>query len=480
MTMSVRIERVSLILLVLSALLPRSLSVNAQDATAPSGNTTTSDDAASKAFEPLQTEFANLWESFRALGGWSENDRDLIVSLRDRVAAFRADHPKDAAALATELTLSEWLKETGRVEQLFQELTELEPDNLQLLLERANYLRRLGRYDAAITVLRSKPFDYEKMPLAGLSLAEALAAENRFEEACEVLPKVTEDAINASSAAFILRPLRTQLQQLCPAYIDLWKAEQALREQEANASGDAILPRVLIITTKGNVIVELFEDQAPNHVANFISLVEKGFYDGTKFHRVEQGLVQGGDPNTREGATGVAGQGGPGYRINAEHTRADRRNHFSGTLAMARSADPNSAGSQFYICKTPAPQWNGNYTVFGRVIEGLDIVRSIEKDNEIVSATVLRKRDHAYEPVTTPDPTTPPAAGAAPSSTTPDPRLTPIPGAATPPPPPAGNEPPGDEAGDDPAADPAADPPGDAPPSETPGDQPDDQPDATP
>jgi cyclophilin family peptidyl-prolyl cis-trans isomerase len=503
MIMSDRIRKMLLSLALLAGVLAQPLVVLAQDGSATSREAATSDDVEANAFEPLQTEFANLWESFRAIGGWEEKDRDLIVSLRDRIAAFRSDHPDHAAAIATELTLSDWLKDSDRVVELFQELTELEPDNLEMLLERANHLRRLGRYDAAITVLRSKPFDYDEMPLAGVTLAEALAAESRFEEACETLAKVSDEAINASPAAFVIRPLKTQLQQLCPSYVELWKAEQALREQEANASGEALLPQVLIITAKGNVIVELFEDQAPNHVANFISLVEKGFYDGTKFHRVEPGLIQGGDPNTKEGATGAAGQGGPGYRINAEHTRADHRKHFSGTLAMARSTDPNSAGSQFYICKSPAPQRNANYTVFGRVIEGLEIVRRIEKNDEIVSATVLRKRDHAYEPVTTPDPVapaagaTPPAAGATPPVTGSTPPPSPPPAQADEPAPPAddppaddppADDPPADDpAGDDPAADdpagddPAADDekpdePSEAPPSRTPDVQPRDNP----
>ncbi|MGB4593135.1 MAG: peptidylprolyl isomerase [Coriobacteriia bacterium] len=132
---------------------------------------------------------------------------------------------------------------------------------------------------------------------------------------------------------------------------------------------------IAVITTKKGVItLEFYPDVAPNHVASFIELAQQGFYDGTTFHRVEPGfVVQGGDPYSKTGA-GPVGTGGPGYTLAAEF---NDKPHLEGTLAMARSQSPDSAGSQFYICLAPAPFLDGNYTVFGQVIEGMDVVKQI-------------------------------------------------------------------------------------------------------
>jgi len=128
-------------------------------------------------------------------------------------------------------------------------------------------------------------------------------------------------------------------------------------------------PIAVIVTDKGIIKFEFFEKDAPNTVKNFIKLTEKKFYDGLTFHRVEPGFViQGGDPNGN-------GTGGPGYTIKAEF---NKRPHLEGTVAMARAADPDSAGSQFYICLAPQPFLDGKYTVFGQVIEGLDVVHKIQ------------------------------------------------------------------------------------------------------
>ena len=158
-------------------------------------------------------------------------------------------------------------------------------------------------------------------------------------------------------------------------------------------------------------MVELFENEAPNTVANFISLAESGFYDGSKFHRVLPNFMsQGGDPNTKPGGTGPAGAGGPGYCIPDEHTLGGARNHFTGSLAMAKTGVPNSGGCQFYITHTAPAHLNGEHTVFGRTVEGLDVARSLEEGDVMETVNVLRKRDHAYEPETLPDPTAIPPA----------------------------------------------------------------------
>ncbi len=128
-------------------------------------------------------------------------------------------------------------------------------------------------------------------------------------------------------------------------------------------------------TNLGRIVLRFFDDKAPNHVQNFKKLVREGFYDGTKFHRVIPGfMIQGGDPNSRNEDRGTHGMGGPGYKIKQEFndTRHDR-----GILSAARSSDPNSAGSQFFLMVARAPHLDRQYTAYGEVIEGLDVMDKI-------------------------------------------------------------------------------------------------------
>ena len=132
----------------------------------------------------------------------------------------------------------------------------------------------------------------------------------------------------------------------------------------------------VIKTSEGTMVMEFYPEVAPNHVANFKKLAQKGFYDGTCFHRVIKGfMIQGGDPNTKdESKKDSWGQGGPGYTVNAEF---NARHHARGILSMARASDPNSAGSQFFICHGNAGFLDGQYTVFGNLIKGDDVLEKI-------------------------------------------------------------------------------------------------------
>ncbi|MCA9206250.1 MAG: peptidylprolyl isomerase [Planctomycetales bacterium] len=178
-----------------------------------------------------------------------------------------------------------------------------------------------------------------------------------------------------------------------------WAREQQIREKEATAND---LPRVALETTKGRIVIELFENEAPETIGNFVSLVEKRFYDGLAFHRVLPGfMAQGGDPAGN-------GSGGPGYEIYCECEKPNHREHFRGTLSMAH-AGKDTGGSQFFLTFRRTPHLDGRHTVFGRVIEGLDVLAKLQRRNpqfnrglpepdRIVKAEVLRKRDHAYAP----------------------------------------------------------------------------------
>lgn len=199
-----------------------------------------------------------------------------------------------------------------------------------------------------------------------------------------------------------------------PTYKTLWKKEQELRAAEAKADD---LPRVSLKTTEGEIVLELFENEAPQTVGNFINLVEKGFYNGLTFHRViAEFMAQGGDPNGD-------GTGGPDYDIYCECYKPEKRNHFRGSLSMAHRGK-DTGGSQFFITFVPTGNLDGTavdpkntgacHTVFGRVISGFDVLAKLNRRqppdfhssskepplpaDKIIEAKVLRKRNHAYEP----------------------------------------------------------------------------------
>jgi len=131
----------------------------------------------------------------------------------------------------------------------------------------------------------------------------------------------------------------------------------------------------IIETSFGKISFKLISELAPETVRNFEKLARDGFYDGTLFHRVIPGfMIQGGDPNTKTDNKGSWGQGGPGYNIKAEFSS---RSHLRGIVSMARSQDPNSAGSQFYIVTADSTFLDRQYTVFGEVTEGMDVADKI-------------------------------------------------------------------------------------------------------
>lgn len=131
----------------------------------------------------------------------------------------------------------------------------------------------------------------------------------------------------------------------------------------------------VIETTLGSINLKFYPEIAPNHVNNFIELANNGFYNGTTFHRVIPGfMIQGGDPNTKDHNKMTHGMGGPGHTVKAEFSN---KPHKRGILSMARSQHPDSAGSQFFICAADALFLDGQYTVFGEVVEGMDIVDKI-------------------------------------------------------------------------------------------------------
>ncbi len=159
--------------------------------------------------------------------------------------------------------------------------------------------------------------------------------------------------------------------------IPLALAEEAKTQTKPEEKKQVNNNEVAVIkTTEGDMVIEFWPDVAPKTVENFKNLANKGFYDGTCFHRVIKGfMIQGGDPLTKDPSKeAVWGTGDPGYKIKAEFN--DRR-HVRGVISMARSNDPDSAGSQFFICHGTAPHLDHNYTAFGKLIKGDDVLEKI-------------------------------------------------------------------------------------------------------
>ncbi len=397
----------------------------------PAAGGTTTQSVVDREFDVLRAGFSNLYRSLSNNRGIADEDRPAIQAFLQRVRAFSDVHPEHPGGVAMQIQLLRWLGEEGSIPVLYAKLTQLDPGNVQValawlkyreqaeeiagveLLEAYRELRdRFGahsgvvvgwgglakneaQYGEVVEFIEAVDFDASESPEVINLLAKCLFAEDRYEEAVAALKSIP--AVALAGNRDLSSSVRKDLAQY-ELYVELWAKEQELRQAEA-AAGD--LPMVEIHTSQGRIVVELFEDHAPNTVANFVKLAGDGFYNGTKFHRfMADFMVQGGDPNSMAEGLGTVGNGGPGYRIPDEHFREDRRRHFRGTLAMANKGGPNTAGSQFYITHRATPWLNDTKTVFGRVVEGLDIARSLRKDDDIKVTIVLRKRDHEYVPET--------------------------------------------------------------------------------
>ena len=153
----------------------------------------------------------------------------------------------------------------------------------------------------------------------------------------------------------------------------LFAAEEKKEESKPmNASNEV----AVIKTSEGEMVVQFWTDAAPKTIENFKKLAREGFYDGTIFHRIVKGfMIQGGDPNSKDPAKENSyGEGGPGYKIKAEF---NDHSHERGVISMARSSDPDSAGSQFFICLAPVQRLDHQYTTFGKLIKGVDVLEKI-------------------------------------------------------------------------------------------------------
>ncbi len=252
--------------------------------------------------------------------------------------------------------------------------------------------RHEGLLEAGQALVANNYQDEKLLPTVALNAF----AVNEFDAAEPIMNQLIRDGLAV--------PQLVAMQQAIDELRSAWQNELKAREQDAQGEP---LPRVLIHTTKGEIEVELFENQAPETVANFISLVESGFYEGLTFHRVLQHFM------AQTGCPIGDGTGDPGYSIYGEQTKPGARNFFRGTLGIALAQHADTGGSQFFFTFLPTYHLNGKYTAFGRVISGMHVLSNIvkidpekEKDkseepqmpDEIISIEVLFKRDHEYKP----------------------------------------------------------------------------------
>jgi cyclophilin family peptidyl-prolyl cis-trans isomerase len=348
----------------------------------------------------------------------------------DAPAVSEADAAAAAKAFADQMQQwKELVKELRRIHAEYQTASDDELPGLQkqwnALIAKGNSMVPALR-TAGIAAYRAAPNADRDLTGFLVKLAEDETKQDRYEsslEICNLLIEndcdraeiystaafnnfalqnfdTAEEQLNTAKAAGAITPLvkSRNLEALVPLYKDYWAEEQKIRAEEA----DDNLPRVKLTTNKGEIVLELFENEAPQTVGNFVSLVESGFYDGLTFHRVIPNfMAQGGDPKGD-------GTGGPGYSIPCECYKANARKHFRGSLSMAH-AGRDTGGSQFFITFLPTAQLNGKHTVFGRVIEGMDVLAKLQRrdpnaggklpvPDTILKAEVLRKRDHEYKP----------------------------------------------------------------------------------
>lgn len=405
--MQIRFFTMSLLALALLGA-PASALAQDQPPDAPPPAQEPAQEPAPETFDGLLRESNELIRRLQAVGRVDQSFLPEIRGLRNRIAAFNTQREATEQSLALEAQMSMWLNDQPHMESMLDRLEALDPQAPGLRVFWANLLVGVQRYTDAVQILDEVPIDFARYPLACIVRASALLSEGFIEDARNTINTMPMDARMENEVLARYGAVRREIAGFQPL-LDHWPTEKETREAEAVADD---LPRVELLTSRGRIVLELFENEAPNTVANFISLVRSGHYDGTKFHRVIPGFMsQGGDPYSKTGEDapkGPVGTGGPGYTILDEFPEGYRR-HYPGVLSMANSG-PNTGGSQFFITHRPTPHLDGRHTVFGRVLEGLHIARSLKMDDLLESARIIRQREHGYEPVVV-RPTTAPGEG---------------------------------------------------------------------
>jgi cyclophilin family peptidyl-prolyl cis-trans isomerase len=328
---------------------------------------------------------------------------ETFQALTPRMDEGLKQAPDDLAMLDMYVEFYVWAQETRKAVPACKKLAGLKVEDLETQILLGNLYLMTNQYSLAITQFTHVLENME--PAHGPVLVgrgQARFAIHEFDKSL-----ADYEAAKAVEGDYALSDGgREQVEQInipsAKEYTGFWVKEQEIRKAEAGADD---LPRVKLTTSKGEILVELFENEVPNTVASFIALTEAKFFDGTAFHRVISNfMIQGGDQNSKDDDPANDGQGSPGYSFADEFSEKDRM-HFRGTLSMANSG-PDTNGSQFFITHLPTEHLNKReengqvfgHVVFGRVLEGQDVVDAIEQGDVLIKAEVTRKRDHEYVP----------------------------------------------------------------------------------
>ncbi len=363
--------------------------VSAADSPAPA--------AGSKAaeFAKINQEFKALVANLGALKVEYATSTDAARKAEIRKQYYGPEGVPKADALAAQVIAA--------AESAFAEAPNADPEIVKLLVVTLYDFVSREDYESAFqlgkTLMDHKCNDKHVPGLAGY--VPALAGVAAY---CVNEYDLAEPWLKTAQASGVLAKISNDMRRDYVGYAEViddtkagWAKEKKIREAEAKAND---LPRVLMKTSAGDMEIELFENEAPNTVLNFITLVDQGFYNKLKFHRVLPGfMAQGGDPKGD-------GSGGPGYMIPCECYRPDHRLHFRGSLSMAH-AGRDTGGSQFFLTFVPTKHLDGKHTVFGRVISGLDVLAKLKRRNPddrtvgtadtIIEAKVTRRRNHSYD-----------------------------------------------------------------------------------
>jgi cyclophilin family peptidyl-prolyl cis-trans isomerase len=341
--------------------------------------------SAPAANRPAAAEYQRLMEDWKT----------VLKDMRKLKVQFQTAALADQAKIQTE-----W---TALIDKGNQTVAALEAAGLKAYVEAPNEDPQVSKFLVKLADDAIQRDDYASAKRITEPLIEHNCADKQIYDSAAIAAFVLNDYDTAEKyfkTAKDLGSLSSYGKELEPSlkeYKELWEKEKAIREAEAKADD---LPRVKMTTTKGVIVLELFENEAPETVGNFVSLVENGKYDGLTFHRVLKNfMAQGGDPKGD-------GSGGPGYHIYCECYKPDYRRHFQGSLSMAH-AGRDTGGSQFFLTFKQTPHLNGKHTCFGRVIEGMDVLSKLQRrdpqganqpaPDSIVKAEVIRKRDHVYQ-----------------------------------------------------------------------------------
>lgn len=369
--------------------------LHAQDAAAPA--------------EQAQTQAANREDTpeYKAFADEMVKYKDALKKLRGLKEAYQTASPEEKDRIISEFTPlvdATTQQQKGLVPLAIAAYQSVEGQNSELraflcamlqwlTYERENYE---AAYEIAKVVMQYPLPETNGDLLYGFAAFAAFATMNLDD--AKAWYKVAKDKkVVGKCDPEDKMHLAYNLEVTLPEYEELWPKEQEIRAKEAAADN---LPRVLLHTTKGDITIELFKNEAPTAVNNFLSLVQKGFYTDVPFHRVLPFfMAQGGDP------TGT-GAGGPGYCIKCECYKPEARSHFRGSLSMAH-AGPNTGGSQFFMNFVPTPFLNKKHTVFGRIVDGMDVLSDIQRidpeqetdvaPDKILEAKILRGEPEEFE-----------------------------------------------------------------------------------